>query len=276
MIPGMAMIGINGQVANPPFIDILTDLSLTTNLELCLDAGDPASYTSGQKWLDTSGNGYDFMLGSETGSPSTGDEPTFNGSVGGKSASEYWGFDGGDFFRYDSANEAWSEPFHKNGGLGTLVGMMYYPSSPSGTIKIMGDALNSNNDAGFNVSTEAADDYMRYVVLLGTGGPNGLYAPSTTALDRGAWNFWGLSFKEDGGASGSFWNVNGTVDTFNGNITTPSAAAAGAILEIGAAGEGSEPLSNGSRLGVIAGFSTNLSQANVELIRTNIVGRYGL
>ena len=85
-------------------MNILTSNSLTTNLKLCLDAGDINSYSgSGQKWLDRSGLGHDFFLGVD-GSANT-DDPTFNGSPGNASSNEYFSVDGGDFFRYDSTGE---------------------------------------------------------------------------------------------------------------------------------------------------------------------------
>ena len=69
-----------GTGKNYPLIDYIGELSLNSNLVLCLDAGDANSYTSGQKWLDRSGNGYDFFLGT-TDSVQASD-PTFNGTPG--------------------------------------------------------------------------------------------------------------------------------------------------------------------------------------------------
>jgi len=42
---------------------IIRQLGLDDSLALCLDAGDGASYTSGQLWLDTSGEGIDYYFG---------------------------------------------------------------------------------------------------------------------------------------------------------------------------------------------------------------------
>jgi hypothetical protein len=107
--------GLNGVAPSKKLIDSITDEGLTSGLVLCLDAGDENSYDPGvqtAKWLDVSGNGYDFYRGSSVGGD--GAEPTFNGSAGGKSGNEYFSFDGGDYFTYDSANEAWMNSLHSN------------------------------------------------------------------------------------------------------------------------------------------------------------------
>lgn len=103
---------------NDSLVTIIEKLGLKTNLKLCLDAGDINSYSgSGIKWLDTSGNGYDFYFGDGSTSSTY---PTFNGSAGGLSASEYFSFDGGDYFTYDSSYEAWMNTLH-NAGISVSV-----------------------------------------------------------------------------------------------------------------------------------------------------------
>jgi hypothetical protein len=59
---------------------IICRLGLVTNCKLVLDAGEASSYTSGQSWLDLSGNGYDFFLGSTSGAAAN--DP-FGGPLGG-------------------------------------------------------------------------------------------------------------------------------------------------------------------------------------------------
>lgn len=122
---------------NDSMIAIIEKLNLTANLKLCLDAGDINSYPgSGTKWLDTSGNGYDFDFGDGSTSSTY---PTFNGSAGGLSASEYFSFDGDDYFSYDSANETWMNELHNAGVSVSLVAVIecanvgYYFCTTSGT-----------------------------------------------------------------------------------------------------------------------------------------------
>src|SRR5688572_10725967 len=116
-----------GGAINDTLLTILNGLGLTANLKLCLDAGDnlsaPAAATS---WLDRSGNGYDFFRGTTSGADAT--DPTFNGTPGELSAAEYWSFDGGDFFRYDTTNETWMQNLHKNNALLSFFCWLYLPS----------------------------------------------------------------------------------------------------------------------------------------------------
>src|SRR5690349_1915490 len=105
---------------NTKFLTVIQQLGLTTGLKLCLDAGDSASVAVGSqaKWLDVAGNGYDFYRGSSAAGDAA--EPTFNGTPGNLSASEYFSSDGGDNFTYDSANESWMDNLHKDGAKFTI------------------------------------------------------------------------------------------------------------------------------------------------------------
>jgi len=76
-----------------------------------------------QKWLDLTAGEYDFFRGAD--STATTDDPTFNGTPGNKSVNEYWSFDGGDFFAYDSANEAWMETLHKDNSKFCVLAIFY-------------------------------------------------------------------------------------------------------------------------------------------------------
>ena len=54
MVTNLVGFGARANVSNKTLLEIIQDLSLATNLELCLDAGDGNSYTTGTKWLDVS------------------------------------------------------------------------------------------------------------------------------------------------------------------------------------------------------------------------------
>ena len=125
----------------PPlsFYDVINALGLTGGLKLVLDAGDVSSYSSGQSWLDLSGNGYDFYLGDTSSSESS--DPTFNGTPGNLSTSEYFAFDGGDYFIYDSANETWMQNIHKDNAKFTICIWFKFGTQDHALI---GDAGNSN------------------------------------------------------------------------------------------------------------------------------------
>lgn len=211
-----------------PRADLLTvvrKLGLSTGLKLCLDAGDSDSYTSGQSWLDRSGNGYDFFLGA-TNSVTT-DDPTFNGTAGRRSSSEYFSFDGGDIFQYDSANETWMNNLHKDNAKFTLVGMFYLPDTTT-TQGLFSTARGNNADTGF--STYVAGTAVGFNVR--TGSASAISAVNVTTLPTSsAWNFIGLTVDEAAGTG--FWCVNGSEDTFTSTYTSPSSGSATGTLRIG-------------------------------------------
>lgn len=139
-------------VTNISLYDAINSSGLTSNLKLCLDAGDSASYDPAvqtAKWLDTSGNGFDFFRGS-TNVTDAGD-PTFNGSAGGLSSSEFWSTDGGDYFTYDAANETWMNNMHKTGALWTVFAVFKQPVTSVSVNTLMFTTLR-NASGGIGVS----------------------------------------------------------------------------------------------------------------------------
>src|SRR3990167_7347714 len=104
--------------------EIIDRLGLGTSLELCLDAGDatsaPSSTTS---WIDISGNGYDFFLGTDATAQAS--DPTQTGTVGALTLEEYFSFDAGDYFTYDTTNETWMQNLHKDNAAFTCIVWVY-------------------------------------------------------------------------------------------------------------------------------------------------------
>jgi len=129
-------------------------LGLSSSLKLCLDAGDAASAPSSPtKWLDLSGNGYDFNLGADGTHPGT-DEPTLNGTPG--QAGTYFGFDDSDFFTCDAANEAWMQNLHKDNALLTIVSWVYpTEDGGAGVNGLFGTGGNSSSQTGVRFLCQA-------------------------------------------------------------------------------------------------------------------------
>lgn len=253
---------------------ILQFLGLSRNL--VLDAGDSASYTSGQKWLDRSSGGYDFMLGSETGSPSTGDEPTFNGTPGSLSSSEYWSFGGNDYFRYDTTNETWMDARHKNNALFTDI-LIYYPVASLGAQGLMGTIRDGSNAPGAKLFLTSAE---KLTINVKNGSGDALLKTADTATTTGAWHFIALVMDEAGG-SGFFYEDGGykqvgSSDTFTSTYSSPSASAATDTMEIGAIGNASIPVVNGSRIACVASLPVALSKAQLDAVYAEIGPRFGL
>jgi hypothetical protein len=276
------------QVAVPPFIDhptmsqILTTLGLTTNLRLVLDASDAASYTSGQSWLDRSGNGYDFFRGAD--GSATASDPTFNGIAGGRTSSEYWSFDGGDYFTYDSANESWMSNYNKNNATGTIIAWLYTGAASSPTA---GDAIASTLPRNLGI-TEYGFTF-RMVLTSGAGAlemvaesgtvANGILKTSIITLSASAWQMVAVSFNE---ASNSCVFAIGKASGFASESTTytfgsTAANDAGNTLHIASDALAAQVFASGRRLAsVVMWEGTALSAANLEAIFTATRGKFGI
>lgn len=263
----MAGSGGNGRT----LIDVITSASLTTNLQLCLDAGDSGSYNAAvqtDKWLDRSGNGYDFYRGSGTGSDAA--DPTFNGAAG--YPSSFWSFDGGDYFTYDAANETWMQNLHKNSAAFSVVIFSYGASTSN--LYFLGD-----------VGTPGTG--MRMFKLAGIGPAIGVYnAGSNVLLKQAAsdystgWHMQAWVIDEAAGAGGSFcytdgaYNQIGGSDTFDATYSSPSAGSATNTFQIASLG-GSVNMT-GSDMACVAIWSSALTKANMDTIWAAMRVRFGI
>ena len=259
--------------ANKTLMQIITDLSLTTNLKLCLDAGDSNSYNPGvqtAKWLDTSGNGYDFYRGTSTGGD--GAEPTFNGSAGGLSGSEYWSFDGGDYFTYDTTNEAWMNNLHKDGAVWSYFGVMYFASAtdsrffgtkPTGAFCGVTFLITSNGRVNYTVFNDAGGVASSGITIGDTCTPP-LWVVGGAALDETAATF--------------INKLNaGTVASATKSYASPSTNDVASTICIGAGGGANNPVPNGSRIACLAIWEgTALTSTNLTDLYDAIKGRFGL
>jgi hypothetical protein len=237
-----------------PFSTVISRLGLTSGLKLVLDAGDIASAASStpDKWLDTSGNGYDFFLGAGTGADAA--DPTFNGTPGSLSTSEFWSSDGGDYFTYDTTNETWMQNLHKDGCLCTVAMWVWCPSATNNRpFGLNGGDQTVGTGAHMQLqgSGGAISNLISWRAANGTGVGN-LFSSGTVAYTPDAWSFVSVSINENGGAGASFFNANGATETFNAGYTTPSAANASQTMNIGARGAGNGPFVNTARLAFIA------------------------
>lgn len=276
----MAAAGVSG--GNQTLLQVLTDLSLTGNLKLCLDAGDSDSYTSGQSWLDRSGGGYDFFRGADNGASS--DDPTFNGAAGGLSINEYWSVDGGDFFNYDTTEEAWMNNIHKNNADFSILAWIWQNASADFT-PICGDR--ASNTPSFSFYQGIGSGLLIGVDNTGGGGFGCLNVSADSEGQFAEWSLVGLTLDEAAGAGGSFFyrgdsNGNGydqvsSVDTFDGTYTSPSASNSADNFNILAQGGNLSVASNNTRLAMLAIWEGgHITKANFDSIWDNTKGRMGL
>lgn len=262
----MSLILPNRRTRRVPFGYAVKALGLSSNLKLCLDAGDSASYTSGTKWLDTSGNGYDFDI---TGA-------TFTGTAGGLSRGEYWALDGGDFFTYDSANEAWMENIHKDNAKFTIL-VWAYISSSGVTRALIGDTGTNNQGAstGFYLTVTSLDDL--WLVVHRSNASQTLLIDDDTAPAVGAWSLFGVSLDEAAGTA--LLQQNSSFSSETGTYSSPSASGASQTLQIAARGAGASPsiMPNGDRMGgVMAWEGVALTQAQMTAVFNATRSRFGV
>ncbi len=247
--------------AKIPFSTVLTSLGLTSGLKLCLDAGDAASYTSGQSWLDRSGNGYDFFRGAN--GTATTDDPTFNGSAGGLSVNEFFSFDGGDFFRYDTTNETWMNNLHKDGARYTIIGWINILSSANAQpVLANGQGLSTTVGIEFGASNT---NTLRLRIGNG-GGAFALTTETAATLSFGTWIM--VSATVDEAAGTGFLGVDTTFTTFTSTYTSPSASNAPQTMEIGARANAANGIFvNGSKIAAVMVWEgVALTQAQVAAI----------
>lgn len=250
-------------------LDVLTQLGLTTGAKLILDAGDAASYSSGQSWLDRSGNGYDFFRGTDNTSQAS--DPTFNGSAGGLSASEYWSFDGGDYFTYDSTNETWMQNLHKDNAVFTL--MTWVRLGSVGTTQgLFGSYGSPATNIGIFFCVTSANTLS---LLMANGSGSLGYNQATVAtLSADTWYCLGIRMVEGVGMN---WFINGATETDSANYGSPSASNASLTMQIGARGGGANPLLSGSRMAMAMVWEgTALSTDQMTSIYSATRGRFGV
>lgn len=264
-----------GNAGGQTLMAAITAAGLTSNLQLCLDAGDAASYTSGQSWLDRSGNGFDFFRGTTSGSDAT--DPTFNGAAG--QLGSYWSSDGGDFFTYDTTLEAWMQNLHKDNAAFTLL-VFFRKTSALSTFYFLGDAHDGGTDIGINFYEDLLFG-PTLDVYDGAATPTVLSVTGDTGLAANQWHMAAVSLNEATGAGGGFLYTDGSYnqvsasDTFTSTYTSPTSSAASRTLNIGAQGGGSNPMPNNDRIACFAAWSAALTKANLDAIWARMRVRFG-
>jgi hypothetical protein len=258
-------------------LQAIQNVGITDGLKLCLDAGDENSYAGGPSWLDTSGNGHDFFRGTNSSTQSS--DPTFHGTVGQLSAEEYWSFDGGDYFTYDSANEAWMANLVKAGnkmsGLIWAAVPSFSPHSLLGTFGGGTKGLKIYHDATPRVVMQL-NSATNKVYIKDFPGDAGVPEPDLLA------NAWFMfAFGTDIPASGDwsgFLYRDGVYGPFTESDRSAVGSSAGSnTLQIGAGGNNTGPLLAGSKVAAVAMWSGRLlTQAELDDIYGATKGRFGL
>jgi hypothetical protein len=260
------------SLATPPYYEgnmltAIQRLTLTTNLKLCLDVGVAASYTSGQSWRDLAGSGYDFFRGADGSATST--DPTFNGVAGGQSASEYWSFDGGDYFTYDTTNEAWMQTLHKDNAVFSFAAWVNVASTAGSGIF----GTNGTGAAATGISVQT--DSVAVAVLAYNAGSIVVGASSGMAATAGSWMFLGGAFNET--TNSAIFVKNGSSGTGSFTYGSPAAGNATYTMGLASTGNAAKPMVNGSRMASLSIWQgTQLTAANLINIYNLTRGRFGV
>jgi len=234
---------------------IVDRLGQSANLQTALDAGDSSSYTSGQSWLDLSGNGQDFFLGTTSGSEAS--DPTFNGTAGLLSPLEYFGHDGGDFFTYDTTNETWMENIHKDNAAFTLY-FVFMMGVELTNQALAGTCTFGASSSGFMMNITSGSNSPNLIVRDGAGGGALSITPTGVSVSAGVWSICGISVDEANDLA-QWFTSRGGLDPDPAAYTSPSSSAADQTLSIGSRGGSVTPMTDGSRFALFLGFSRALN-----------------
>lgn len=261
-------------------LETITDAGLTTNLKLCLDAGDSNSIasSSGTKWLDTSGNGYDFFRGTSASVQST--DPTFNGTAGARTSSEFWAFDGGDRFTYDTTNEAWMQTIHKNNAIFSVCMWVRSKAQAASDAQVWIATCDTTgtgfqfyilgSDSGANAGAPNFAVFDAGDVVTGEGSEGLLVTDDT-------WTFVGFAINE--GADSARWQVNGSAAEESTTVvySSPSTSSASDTMAIGHDTNSTFTVDSGSHIAQLAMWEgTALTAPNLDAIFQATRGRFGV
>lgn len=276
MFPGMTAAAQQPTGPRSAWREYLTELGLNSGLKLTLDPGDAASYASGQTWTDLSGNAYNFLRG-DTSSSETSD-PSFSGTAGNQSSSEYWTFDGGDYFTLGQANPSWVDNIHKSGAKFSILEWVYVDNvSTAQNFGAIG-AAEFTSGGGFTFAGSSSVTRAVGIGIYKNGTNNAAtYTKRTTALaNNNAWNLLGVSV--DIGAGNVILTINDTVETYTSqSYDTPTSSAAGSTLRIGRTGNtgGYSPAT--TRLsGVAIWEGVALTSAQMQAVFSASRGKFGV
>lgn len=255
---------INSPLLKPDqrLYNIISDAGLLTNLVLCLDAGDLASYDgSSQTWTDRAASNH-FFRGTTSGSEAT--DPTFNGVAGAKSASEYFSSDGGDLFKESSAL-TFADAWHKNNGAFTMLALYWIGASKSASTALFNNTGQVGTGApGVGMLVTSSRTLRLFHAIDDTGTAQNITTTATATLS--SWNFLAAAFDE--ATTNADLVVNGTAENFTPTASTATAAKASSNRIGSTADAATNDFESGERIACFAAWSTKLTAAQIATIYT--------
>jgi len=248
------------------FQEMIFELGLSSGLLVVLDAGDLSSYPGGVTWLNTVTGGPNFDRGADAAAGT--DDPTFVGTVGARTSSEYFNFDGDDWFQA-SATGWGDQGFYTSSGAVTIAAMVFSPSAA--VFRIFS---NCRCSTGGITTTGAAYSRLAsgFTAWYQEGDTNTGYSTTgTIQYPVNEWAFSAVSVSAVGGTSDIIEATNRAFETYADETENYGTNAPDRRAAIGADGEASGGLAaDNSRIALVAIWSRALSQAELGLLYDKI------
>jgi len=248
---------------------IATSVGVAANLTFALDAGAIDSYDgTSQSFLDQTANNVDLWRGGSNAVAT--DDPTYSGTPGEVSTNEYFTNDGSDFFKGQSMPSSLAQ-LHYTGATWSKIFALWTPNITTDSTFFWTGTTQNRDGVSLYLGSNETIGFRR-----ANTASQAVIATSTAAVNIGAWNVVGYSIDEAAGAAGSFFYVNGTIETFD------AAYAAGGVLDSTAWNIGGrnsltdQILPDTTRLSGAQGYNPDLSQVNMSAIGTKWGNRFGL
>lgn len=251
-----------------------------TGLHYAADAGDIASFPGGayQQWDNLALASPDFYLGADGAVDNV--NPTFNGTPGARTAAEYFGLDGGDWFRIKDGNTAAINDLHKANGKWGVYTVVYQPADDA-DYGLCGDKTNFNaNHAGFALYHEQTT--RKLGVLVTSAAADQVNKLSDGALTLNQWTAEGVSINGASGGTGFLWRNGaylpvGGSNTWSSAYPSPATTPALYPMEIGSFGDNSGRMKSGSRIAVFAMWAgVAPTKAQFDAIHSALGSRWGI
>ena len=208
---------------------------------------------------------YSMMLGKTV--HTTADNPTFTGTVGDESGSEYFNFDGGDVMvNTGTVSNSFLTSMHKDNAVFSVLFAFYHVGDGSDNYTI--GTTNSSVRSGWilRASTNAYQWYAFHASSTVNGKVHG------TALNANAWNMCGISLDEASGAGNLM--LNGTNNAFTSTYTSPTTVDCSPLTFGGYDLVPSAP--NNTRIGDVIFWNTAIGTTALGAASAILATKYGV
>jgi hypothetical protein len=251
------------------FMNTAYALGLAGNLKICLDFGDAGCYSgSGQNVNDLSANAHHFYRGPTSGAE--GRDPTFNGTAGTLSSSEYFSQTGTQGLSLQSGtNPAWVHNLHKDNAKFTFITWITGPDYGFFSYLLCSGQL----VPGVTWGRTSAELFTTRV--FGDAGST-VNIQSTGSVPLTGWVCMAVSLDEAVGANGQIHFINGSVNLLTSTYSSPSTADAGQVLTLGGANFSAGNNHSGNIAGFLIYEGVALSQAQLYAFYNATRWRFGV